>query len=34
MLPNNEKDFLKIFIDKYEGEVINKEIFMKRILGS
>ena len=34
MLPNNEKRFLKIFIDPFKSEVINTEIFMKRILGS
>ena len=34
MLPKDEKNFLKIFIDKYEEKIINKEIFMKRILGS
>ena len=34
MLPNSEKRFLKIFIDPFKSEVINTEIFMKRILGS
>lgn len=34
MLPNSEKRFLKIFIDPFKSEVINSEIFMKRILGS
>lgn len=34
MLPNNEKEFLKIFIDSFKSELINTEIFMKRILGS
>jgi len=34
MLPNNEKDFLEIFVDKYAGEITNKELFTKRILGA